>query len=127
MKNVCILVPESSVMQAIADPQYLFSAVNQFLVVSGGAPLFNVMLVGARKEIKLNGGLFSVHTDKQLKDVKKTDLVFIPALFGDMQTAIAKNKMLIPWIKDQYSNGAELASLCLGAFLLASTGLLNGK
>ena len=127
MKNVCILVPESSVMQAIADPQYLFSAVNQFLVVSGGAPLFNVMLVGARKEIKLNGGLFSVHTDKQLKDVKKTDLVFIPALFGDMQTAIAKNKMLIPWIKDQYSNGAELASLCVGAFLLASTGLLNGK
>jgi len=127
MKNVCILVPESSVMQAIADPQYLFSAVNQFLVVSGGAPLFNVMLVGARKEIKLNGGLFSVHTDKQLKDVKKTDLVFIPALFGDMQTAIAKNKTLIPWIKDQYNNGAEVASLCVGAFLLASTGLLNGK
>ena len=127
MKNVCILVPESSVMQAIADPQYLFSAVNQFLTVSGKKPLFNVMLVGAKKEIQLNNGLFSVHTDKQLKDVKKTDLVFIPALFGDMQTAIAKNKILIPWIKDQYNNGAEVASLCVGAFLLASTGLLNGK
>lgn len=35
MKKVSILVPESSVMQAIADPQYLFSAVNQFLTVSG--------------------------------------------------------------------------------------------
>ena len=127
MKNVCILVPESSVMQAIADPQYLFSAVNQFLTVSGKPPLFNVMLVGAKKEIKLNAGLFSVHTDKQLKDIKKTDLVFIPALFGDMQTAIAKNKNLIPWIKEQYENGAEVASLCVGAFLLASTGLLNGK
>ena len=127
MKNVCILVPESSVMQAIADPQYLFSAVNQFLTVSGKKPLFNVMLVGAKKEIKLNDGLFSVHTDKQLKDVKKTDLVFIPALFGDMPTAIAKNKTLLPWIKAQYNNGAEVASLCVGAFLLASTGLLNGK
>lgn len=127
MKNVCILVPESSVMQAIADPQYLFSAVNQFLAVSGKKPLFNVMLVGAKKEIKLNDGLFSVHTDKQLKDVKKTDLVFIPALFGDMQNAISKNKNLIPWIKAQYNNGAEVASLCVGAFLLASTGLLNGK
>ena len=127
MKNVCILVPESSVMQAIADPQYLFSAVNQFLAVSGKKPLFNVMLVGAKKEIKLNDGLFSVHTDKQLKDIKKTDLVFIPALFGDMQNAISKNKNLIPWIKAQYNNGAEVASLCVGAFLLASTGLLNGK
>jgi transcriptional regulator GlxA family with amidase domain len=48
-------------------------------------------------------------------------------LFGDMQSAINKNKMLIPWITRQYKNGAEVASLCVGAFLLASTGLLNGK
>jgi transcriptional regulator GlxA family with amidase domain len=34
---------------------------------------------------------------------------------------------LIPWISEQYSKGAEVASLCVGAFLLASTGLLNGK
>jgi transcriptional regulator GlxA family with amidase domain len=127
MKNVSILVPDSSVPQAIADPQYLFTAVNQFLTVSGKKPLFNVQLVGAKKEVKLNGGLFSVHTDKQLKDVKKTDLIFIPALFGDMSTAIAKNRALIPWITEQYKKGAEVASLCVGAFLLASTGLLNGK
>jgi transcriptional regulator GlxA family with amidase domain len=127
MKSVSILVPESSVPQAIADPQYLFTAVNQFLTISGKKPLFNVQLVGAKKEVKLNGGLFSVHTDKQLKDVKKTDLVFIPALFGDMSTAIAKNKAMIPWITNQYKKGAEVASLCVGAFLLASTGLLNGK
>jgi transcriptional regulator GlxA family with amidase domain len=127
MKTVSILVPESSVMQAIADPQYLFSAVNQFLAVSGKKPLFKVQLVGAKKEVKLNDGLFSVHTDVQLKDVKKTDLVFIPALFGDMKSAITKNKILLPWINEQYAKGAEVASLCVGAFLLASTGLLNGK
>jgi transcriptional regulator GlxA family with amidase domain len=127
MKHVSILVPESSVMQAIADPQYLFSAVNQFLAVSGKKPLFHIQLVGAKKEVKLNDGMFSVHTDKQLKDVKKTDLVFIPALFGDMKTAVEKNKNLVPWINEQYAKGAEVASLCVGAFLLASTGLLNGK
>ena len=127
MKKVSILVPESSVMQAIADPQYLFTSVNQFLMASGKAPLFEVELVGAKKEVKLNGGLYSVHTDRQLKDAKKTDLIFIPALFGDMSAAIAKNKNLIPWIQQQYAKGAEVASLCVGAFLLASTGLLNGK
>lgn len=127
MKNVAILVPESSVLQAIADPQYCFSAVNQFLVLSGQKPLFNVQLVGAKKEIKLNDGRYSVHTDKLLKEVKKTDLVFIPALFGDMAGAVKANKALAPWIVDQYKKGAEVASLCVGAFLLASTGLLNGK
>jgi len=127
MKNVSILVPESSVMQAIADPQYLFSAVNQFLAVSGKTPLFQVQLVGFRKEIKLNDGHFTVTADKLLKDVQETDLVVIPALFGDMPDAISKNREFIPWIIQQYDSGAEVASLCVGAFLLASTGLLNGK
>ena len=127
MKNISILVPESSVMQAVADPQYLFSAANQFLAASGKSPLFKIELVGAKKEVKLNGGMFSVHTDKLLEDVSKTDMIIIPALFGDMQTAIYKNKKLIPWINEQYKKGAEVASLCVGAFLLASTGLLNGK
>jgi transcriptional regulator GlxA family with amidase domain len=31
------------------------------------------------------------------------------------------------WLKWQYAEGAEVASICLGAFLLASTGLLDGK
>jgi transcriptional regulator GlxA family with amidase domain len=114
-------------MQAIADPRYLFSTVNQFLVVSGKEPLFDVQLVGIKKEISLNNGQFSVHTDLQLDEVTHTDLVVIPALFGDMKNAIEQNEKLLPWIIEQYSQGAEVASLCLGAFLLASTGLLNGK
>jgi transcriptional regulator GlxA family with amidase domain len=37
------------------------------------------------------------------------------------------NQDFIPWIIEQYRQQAEVASLCVGAFLLASTGLLNGK
>ncbi len=127
MKHVSILVPEQSVLQAIADPQYLFSAVNQFLSIMGKQPLFKVELVGANKETKLNDGMFSVHADKLLQEVNKTDLVFIPALFGDMSMAVKKNQNLVSWINGQYANGAEVASLCVGAFLLGSTGLLDGK
>jgi transcriptional regulator GlxA family with amidase domain len=127
MKKVSILVPESSVMQAIADPQYLFTAVNHFLLAKGKSPLFDVELVGAKREVKLNNGSYSIHTDRLLKEVKKTDLIFVPALFGDMTSAMAKNKTAVPWIVEQYNKGAEVASLCVGAFLLASTGLLNGK
>ncbi len=127
MKNVSILVPESAVLEAVADPRYMFTAVNDFLQASGKAPLFNVELVGQTREVRLHQGLFSVHTDRLLEEVTKTDLVVIPALFGDMQTAVEKNEAAIPWIVEQYHNGAEVASLCVGAFLLASTGLLNGK
>ena len=127
MKRISILVPESSVVQSVADPQYLFTSVNNFLIASGKPILFGVELVGAKKNVKLNNGMFSVTTDRQLQDVNKTDVIFIPALFGDMTAAIHKNKELIPWIIEQYNKGAEVASLCVGAFLLAATGLLNGK
>lgn len=125
--NISILVPENAVMQAVADPQYLFSAVNQFMTVAGKKPLFNVQLVGAKKEVKINNGLFTINTSQLLNEVKKTDLVIIPALFGDMKAAIEANRKVLPWINEQYRKGAELASLCVGAFLLAATGLLDGK
>ncbi|WP_462221486.1 GlxA family transcriptional regulator [Ferruginibacter sp.] len=127
MKHVSILVPESSVIEAIADPRYMFTAVNQFLQAEGKPPLFNVQLVGIKKEVKLDNNLFSVHADALIKDIKKTDLIFIPALCGDIKNALELNKNFVGWIQDQYNNGAEVASLCVGAFLLASTGLLNGK
>lgn len=127
MKHVSVLVPETAVIEAIADPRYMFTAVNHFLQAAGKEPLFNVQLVGAKKEIRLEKSLFSVHTDALIEDVKKTDIIFIPALSGDIKHALKLNENLIPWIIHQYRNGAEVASLCIGAFLLASTGLMNGK
>jgi transcriptional regulator GlxA family with amidase domain len=127
MKNVSILIPETAVIEAIADPHYMFKAVNQFLVSSGKQPLFNVKLVGLTPEVKLENCLYTVHTEQLLHEVEKTDLIFIPAISGDIQKALALNQAYLPWIVEQHRKGAEVASLCIGAFLLASTGLLNGK
>lgn len=127
MKRVSILVPESAVIEAVADPQYMFSAANQFLQANGQEPLFDVKLVGQNKEVTFNNGMFSVHTDLLLDDAKQTDLIIIPALFGDMKRAVYLNRDMIPWIVNHYKNGVEVASLCVGAFLLASTGILDGK
>lgn len=127
MKHVSILVPFEAVAPAIVDPRYMLTTINHFLQEAGKEPAFDVELVGLAKQIPLNGGTFAVNTDKLCSEVKKTDLIIIPALFGDMQHALDVNKAFLPWIVDQYKNGAEVASLCLGAFLMASTGLLDGK
>ena len=62
-----------------------------------------------------------------LKDVTETDLLIIPPTFGDTTKGILANAEAIPYFKKLYENGSSLASLCIGAFLLAETGLLNGK
>ena len=127
MKHITILVPQQSVLVSIDNPRCLFSGVNDFLQEAGKPPIFKIQLAGLSAEVKLHKGSFSVHTDALLKDVKKTDLVIIPALDGDMRTALEINKDFLPWIIKQYKAGTEIASLCIGAFLLASTGLLNGR
>jgi transcriptional regulator GlxA family with amidase domain len=127
MKKIAILVPELAVMQTIADPQQLFAATNHHRQMLGKPVAFDIQLVGLKKQVKLNNGLFSVRTNKLLEEVKQVDLVFIPALSGDLPAAIKKNQALVPWIVEQYNRGAEIASLCVGTFLLASTGLLDGK
>ncbi len=127
MKNIIILLPETAIPACIVDPRYMFTAVNEFLRQAGKPPMFNVQIAGLSKEVKLNDGLFSVHADVLLKDVRRADLIIIPAISGDIKKALKANSDFIPWLVHQYKNGAEIASLCIGAFLLASTGLLNGK
>lgn len=127
MKHVSILVPNEAVLASIDDPRVMFTGVNDFLQAAGKPPMFKVQLVGLTKEVKLHNGSFTVHTDMLIKDVKKTDLIFVPAISGDIKHALEANSAFVPWIVKQYNSGAEVASLCIGAFLLASTGLLNGK
>jgi len=127
MKSVTILVPKGGILGSIEGPRMLLAGVNSYLAGMGKPPLFNIELVGLKKETPLTRGMYTIHADRLLKDVTKTDLVIIPAIDGDLKEGLEENKELIPWVAKQYKAGAEVASLCVGAFVLASTGLMKGK
>jgi transcriptional regulator GlxA family with amidase domain len=127
MKHISILIPEGAILGSLEGSRQLLTQVNHFYKERGEEPIFKVQLVGLQKETEVAGGLFTVNANATIKDVKKTDLIIIPALDGDIEKGIEKNKDFLPWITEQYNKGAEIASLCLGAFLLASTGLVDGK
>jgi len=93
----------------------------------GRPPVFRIQLVGLSKETVQRNGLYTVSPDCLVSDIKQTDLIIVPAMHGDQKKAIELNKDFIPWIIDQYNNGAELACFCIGSFFLAATGLLKGK
>ena len=114
-------------LNSLELPREAFKEVNNYLIASGKEPLFDVRLVGISQEEQLNEGLYTVKINSLLKDIEQTDLIIIPAMHGDLTTALNLNAEFIPWIVEQHNRGAEVASLCVGAFLLASTGLLNGK
>lgn len=127
MKNIAILVPERARLSSIEIPRHAFTEVNDISTAEGNPTLFNVQMVGLTKTVQINDGLYSIKMDALLKDVEKTDLVIVPAMQGNLKEALEQNVEFIPWIIKQYKAGAEVASLCVGAFLLAATGLLKGK
>ena len=128
MKHVCILIPNSPcVLSSVVGAFKIFTAVNTTLINQGKKPFFDIKLVGLSNETSLYEGLFVIRPGVLIKDIQKTDLIVIPALSGDMETSLQLNQSYIPWIIDMVKNGAEVASLCTGAFLLASTGLLDGR
>lgn len=127
MKHIAILIPHKAILGSLEGTRQLFTQVNQFFIQQGGDPVFDVQLVGLQTETPVSGHHYTVHSDILLKDLKRTDLIVIPAVDGDLREAISINQEFIPWIKARYEDGAEVASLCMGAFILASTGILNGR
>jgi len=127
MKKISVYVPENAVIEAVTPAYRTFKTANEFLKASGKRPLFDVEYVALKKTVSTNDGEYAIKIDRVLKEVNKTDVVILPALYGDIEQAINANARAIPWIQQMYMNGSEVASLCIGAFLLAETGLVNGR
>ena len=127
MKHISILVPQGAILGSVEGPRQVLTEVNKLLKSMGKPALFKVQLVGLAKEVPAAGGIYTVYTDVLTKDIVQTDLIIIPALDGDLVKNIEINRNFVPWIVQQHQGGAEVGSLCVGAFLLAATGLVTGK
>lgn len=125
--KVSVFVPEYGVIEAVTPAFRSFNTANEFLLAAGKQPKFEVEYVGMQEYVPANNGEYTIKISRLLKDVERTDLLIIPPAFGDTEKGIAANAAAIPYFTKLYNKGASVASLCIGAFLLAETGLLNGK
>ena len=97
MKHVSILVPLGHTsLTNIEGTHQILSEVNSFRTAMGKDPLFKVQLVGLAPETRQRNGLFTVTPDVLIGDVKKTDLVIIPAIFGEPKDVRRLTRELAP-------------------------------
>lgn len=127
IKHISILVPKGAILGSVEGPRQVFTEVNKLMRSMGKPAMFEVQLVGLTEQVSVAGGIYTVYTDVVAPAIDKTDLIIIPALDGDLPKVLENNQAFIPWIVEQHRGGAEVASLCIGAFLLASTGLIDGR
>lgn len=129
MKHLTILVPggEGNNLSSIVGAYKIFSRANDYWQKKYDRKVFRIELAGTTKKVQFYQGLFSVQPHVNISEIRKTDLIVIPSLNHNYESAVKRNQLMIDWISRQYRKGAEVASICTGAFLLASAGLLDGK
>lgn len=127
MKKIALLVYEEAILSALSGVVDIFSGTNHFLKQTGQPPAFHLELVSEKAlQIQLFApAQFICH--KTLHEAGQPDLIIAPAFNGDAGQVLQKNKALVQWLKDMHKKGSEVASLCYGSFLLAESGVLDGK
>jgi transcriptional regulator GlxA family with amidase domain len=129
MKHLTVIVPEGqgNNLSSIVGAYKIFSRANLYWKENHKKELFTIQLAGLSKKIDFYDGLFSVKPHTNISAITKTNLIIIPSLNHNYQKTMKANKLLTDWIARQYKHGAEIATICTGAFMLAPTGLLDGK
>jgi transcriptional regulator GlxA family with amidase domain len=127
MKHVSILALSDSTLASIDSSHQFFSRMNDFMRYQKRPACYAVEIVGVKKNTNLGGGLYSIHANTTIDQIKKTDVIVIPLLCGNFPETILRNEKYKDWVVSQYHNNAEIVCLCVGSFFLASTGLLHDK
>jgi transcriptional regulator GlxA family with amidase domain len=95
-----------------------------------GERYFETELVGTEAgPIECSGGL-RVVPDGHLRELKGQDLLFVPgggAKRGTGVDALLRNRLVLDAVKKTYEEGKMVWSVCTGALLLATAGLLDGR
>ncbi|MEO1260477.1 MAG: helix-turn-helix domain-containing protein [Bacteroidota bacterium] len=131
MKHLSIIIPKGHlILDTIVGTLNLFKMANSYSKRIGKTKedVFAIDLVGMTKAPITCHTFFNVKPTKTLDEISKTDLVIISSITGNIENALKQNQPIIQWIKrKRIEYDAEVASLCRSAFILAETGLLNGK
>jgi transcriptional regulator GlxA family with amidase domain len=132
MKHLTILIPDSqstlSTAACIAGAAEMFTEANAHWRKTDREPPFVIELGGVTERCEILNGHITFTPTAPVSAIKRSDLVIIPStLIRSYETATKGNRELIDWVIEQYKEGAEIASMCAGAYVLATAGLLDGK
>lgn len=129
MKKISILALHNTLATTVLGPMDVFFQAGQLWNFINGLPLtpyFEVEIISYDgNPVKcLNAVYLQPH--RAIDAVDTTDLIIIPSI-SDIEKSLKYNTEILDWLKHHHKNGARIASICTGAFLLAETGLLDGK
>jgi transcriptional regulator GlxA family with amidase domain len=122
---VSLLLFEEVVPSSVTGVMDLLDGANQYLQQAGQPPAFRLELVS---EEPIHSPLtFPTRLLPTEGTDRLTDLIIVPSFPVGNDTVVINHQASIRWLKRMHERGAEVASLCVGCYLLAEAGLLEGR
>jgi transcriptional regulator GlxA family with amidase domain len=129
MINVTVVAMQNTSASAITGPMDVFHQAGVLWNHFNGQKIkryFQVRVVTVDGEpFKCANGV-RMAVEGSIRDIHATDLIVVSSIVNIDKT-LGLHGETIDWLGRQYRQGAHIASICTGSFLLAETGLLDGK
>lgn len=124
MKSIAIFAPQGCPLTSVSGPLEILSLANSLVAKERRLEL--CLLSESRQPIACLGGI-TLQGAASIEDSKQYDCVIIGAIGQPSENRLNFHTPTLAWLRHQYRQGARLVSVCTGAFLLAATGLLDGR
>ncbi len=127
--RVCLVALPDAVISTLAGIYDVLNGVSLMgIKIPGAAPPFRIEIVGEKTgPLRLASG---VHIDVQRAtgDIAACDIAIVPSvLLKPEGWQAGRYPQLVDWLRRMHAGGAKLCSACSGIFLLAETGLFDGR
>ena len=129
MKKVTILCPYNTMATTIFGPMDILNQAGRLwnrVSHIPATPFFDITIASADGRPIRSVNHIYIQPHCSIADIDQTDLVVI-ASATHIDKILGQNPELLPWLRRLYKQGTHIASICTGVFLLAETGLLDGK
>jgi transcriptional regulator GlxA family with amidase domain len=117
-----------STLSGIFDVMNAFALMGVANARAGARGPFHIEIVGeAVGPLELASGV-PINVQRAIAEIETTDIVIVPSVLLRAEGwEKGRYPCLVDWLHTMYDRGAVLCSACSGIFLLAETGLFDGK
>jgi transcriptional regulator GlxA family with amidase domain len=117
-----------STLSGIFDVMNAFAVMDVRMEGSRGRAPFRIEIVGETAGPLELASRLPIDVQRAIGEVETTDIVIVPSvLLRADGWALGRYPRLVEWLRAMHARGAVLCSACSGIFLLAETGLFDGR
>jgi len=130
MKQVVILAGEQCLFSSVGGPMDMFIQTGVLwngILGTEPSPYFEVKIATLDGFPVTATNNVPIVPHCSIDEINHVDLIILPSQGFHIDLELQSLQEKISWIKEWSKKGADVASVCTGAFTLAATGLLDGK